>query len=379
MKKLLIMASLFWPQKNSGGPPISIMNLISAIKDSFEIYIISNHHEIGETDRLPKIADGWNVFPFGKAWYIPAGEHTSKNVAKLIEEIAPDVIYQNSFFSVNDLLPVLRYKKQHQNVKVIVAPRGELYPERYRKGYVKKKLYSMLFRYSGLLRDVYFQGTGEDECKQEHEILGIGEKYLYNVQNLSLTAGESTAIQKNVGELNLVYIARIHPTKNLLFAIECLAGMTGKVKYDIYGSIEDKAYWELCKRAIAALPKNVTVTYCGVIEHEDVSKTLRAYHAYYMPTTGENFGHSIVEAMLLGRSVIISDQTPWTEVNGHGGYALPLEKQEPYERALRTLCQSGQAEFDGMRAMAKAYIEEKLNVEEIIRQYIAMFDGASTQ
>ena len=37
MKKLLIMASLFWPQKNSGGPPISILNLVQSLKDRFDI------------------------------------------------------------------------------------------------------------------------------------------------------------------------------------------------------------------------------------------------------------------------------------------------------------------------------------------------------
>lgn len=240
MKRLLIMASLFWPQKNSGGPPISIMNLVTAIKGKFDIYIISNNHEIGERKKLPGIHDGWNEFAFGKAFYIPYGEHTTKNVAKLIEEVAPDVIYQNSFFSVNDLLPVLQYKKKHKDVKVIVAPRGEFYPERYHKGYIKKKLYSMIFRYSGMLNDVYFQGTGEDECAQERDILGIKEDHLCDVQNLSLVADEFMPIKKNKGELHLVYIARIHPTKNTLMGIQWLSEVQGNVIYDIYGSVEDQ-------------------------------------------------------------------------------------------------------------------------------------------
>ena len=40
-KRLLIMASLFYPQKKGGGPPISIKNLVDSIYDKFEIYIIS--------------------------------------------------------------------------------------------------------------------------------------------------------------------------------------------------------------------------------------------------------------------------------------------------------------------------------------------------
>lgn len=375
MKKLLIMASLFWPQKKSGGPPISIMNLVTAIKDTFDVYIISNNHEIGEMEKLPGIHDGWNEFSFGKVFYIPYGEHTTKTVFMLIENVVPDVIYQNSFFSVNDLFPVLQYKRKHKNVKVIVAPRGELYPERYSKGYMKKKLYSMFFRYSGLLKDVYFQGTGKDECDQERDILGIKEDHLYNVQNLSLVANDYTPIKKSKGELRLAYIARIHPTKNTLAGIQWLSEVEGNIVYDIYGSIENKQYWEQCEDAIAKLPTNITVEYKGVIDHDAVPDTLARYHAYYMPTTGENFGHSIVESMLLGRPIIISDQTPWTDVNGQGGFAFPIDQKEKFINALAFLCDREQNEFDLLIKQIKTYIEEKLNVKEIIQEYIRMFGG----
>ena len=69
-KKVLIMASLFWPQKNGGGPPISIMNIVRAIKNDFSIYIISNNHEVGEKEPLEGVISGWNEFDFGKVYYV---------------------------------------------------------------------------------------------------------------------------------------------------------------------------------------------------------------------------------------------------------------------------------------------------------------------
>ena len=112
MKKLLIMASLFWPQKNSGGPPISIMNLVQSVKDRFDIYIISKNHEINDDKPLEGILPGWNRFEFGKAFYTSKDKHTFKIITRLIGEVEPDVIYQNSFFSIDDLLPVLAYKRK---------------------------------------------------------------------------------------------------------------------------------------------------------------------------------------------------------------------------------------------------------------------------
>lgn len=374
MKKLLIMASLFWPQKNSGGPPISIMNLVKSVKNKFDIYIISKNHEINDDKPLEGIFPGWNQFEFGKAFYTSKDEHTFKSITRLIEDIEPDVIYQNSFFSIDDLLPVLAYKKKHKNVKVIVAPRGEFCPERLQVGKLKKTVYGKLFRYSGLLKDVYFQGTGQEECMQEKAFLGIPDDHLMNIQNISLPVnGLHGSIEKKPNELKLVYVARIHPTKNTLKAIEWLEGLSGNVQYDIYGSIENEMYWKQCQDAIARLPQNITVRYKGVIDHDQVASTIAGYHAYYMPTTGENFGHSIVEAMLMGKPVVISDQTPWTDVNDNGGFAISLNDEKAFGATLRNLCEMDEADYRVCEKKIQDYIGKKLNVEETVRNYITAF------
>ena len=376
MKKLLIMASLFWPQKKSGGPPISILNLVKSIKDSFDIYIISKNHEIGEDKPLDGISEGWNEFDFGKAIYLSKEEHSPGNITRIIEEVNPDVIYQNSFFSGDDLLPVLFYKKRHKNVKVIVAPRGELYPERIKNGNFKKTVYGKLLKCAGLLKDIYFQGTGEDECRQENDFLGIPESHLLNIQNISVIAsGDIQGINKIKGSLRLVYIARIHPMKNTLKAIEWLAQISGDIKYDIYGPIEDKEYGNKCLEAIKSLPSNIKVEFKGSIEHSDVPAVIAGYHAYYMPTSGENFGHSIVEAMAAGRPVLISDQTPWTDVNGHGGFAIPLNDENRFCEKLKELTDMEQNEYDALCGDIREYICGKLDVDNIIRDYIKAFGG----
>ena len=376
MKKLLIMASLFWPQKNSGGPPISIMNLVQSVKDRFNIYIISKNHEINDDKPLEGILPGWNQFEFGKAFYTSKDEHTFKIITRLIEDVEPDVIYQNSFFSIDHLLPVLVYKKKHKNVKVIVAPRGEFYPERLKVGKLKKTVYSKLFRYSGLLKDVYFQGTGQEECMQEKVFLGIPDDHLMNIQNISLTVkGLHGSIEKKANELKLVYIARIHPTKNTLKAIEWLRGLSGNVQYDIYGSIEDEIYWKQCQDAIAILPQNIIVRYKGVIEHDQVASTIAGYHVYYMPTTGENFGHSIVEAMIMGKPVVISDQTPWTDVNDNGGFAISLNDEKAFISALDELVEMDIDKYSVLSGQIEKYVKGKLNIDDIIHQYIIAFDG----
>lgn len=373
MRKLLIMASMFWPQRKSGGPPVSIFNLVKQIYKDFDLYIISRNHELKETEKLPGIEDGWNTFYFGKVYYFGAGENTIKNIYSVIESVNPDVIYQNSFFSYDDVFPVLWYKRRHKYVKVIIAPRGEFYPNRFRVGLVKKTVYSRFLRYSGALKDVYFQGTGEEECEQVVSILRIPKNYTYNIQNLSLVSGGCMDIEKKPHSLRICYIARIHPTKNTLKGIQLLNGVSGNVVFDIYGSIENGEYWADCEKAIAQLPDNVQVNYLGVIDHEAVGEMIAQYHAYYMPTTGENFGHSIVEAMLLGRIVLISDQTPWTSVNNAGGYAIPLRDDLAYRKALQELCDMDAAEYRRRCLNIQNYITSELDIPGTVKEYIRVF------
>lgn len=366
------MASLFWPQKNSGGPPVSIMNVVKALKDDFSIYIISKNHELNDDKPLEGILPGWNQFDFGKAYYVPKGEHTFKNITSLIEEVSPDVIYQNSFFSADDVLPVLAYKKKHKKVKVVVAPRGEFRPIRIN---FKKTVYAKLLHYAGLLEDVYFQGLAEEECEHIERFLKIPADRNLNIPNLSIVSdNDGKVLEKKSGCVKFVYIARVHPVKNTLKAIEWLGQTQGDVQYDIYGPIEDDAYWQQCEEAISKLADNVTVNYKGVLDHNLVGETITKYHAFLMPTTGEGFGHSIVEAMLMGRPVIISDQTPWTDVNGNGGYAISLDDEEAFINAMNEIIATDEEEYQRMCCEIEQYIKERLNVREIKKRYIDAFN-----
>jgi len=373
-KKLLIMASLFWPQKNGGGPPISIMNVVKAIKDDFSISIISKNYEVTDNRPLEGVTNGWNKFDFGRVYYTPYGGHGVKTILEIMEEVSPDVIYENSFFSHDDMLPVALYKKKHKDVKVIVAPRGEFYSERVKKGYVKKVVYKTGLKALGLLKDFYWQATGEQELDYIRNFVGVNRERIFNVNNITIADREYSYIEKEKGKLTLSFIARIHPMKNILFALEILEKVKAEIVYDIYGSIEDAEYWEKCKAKIEQLPKNVKVNYCGSVEHSEVSGVLNEHHVYFMPTIGENYGHSIVESFMSARPVIISDKTPWQDLEKYGaGYDVSLDDIKSFVDAVERLAETDNDEFKRISDNALKYIKMKLNNKEVIEGYKGMF------
>jgi glycosyltransferase involved in cell wall biosynthesis len=80
------------------------------------------------------------------------------------------------------------------------------------------------------------------------------------------------------------------------------------------------------------------VTFKGNLEKRDLFEQLSRYDVLLHPTLGENFGHAIVEAMALGVPVLISDKSPWTDVEeSNAGWSLPLSQPEAFVEKLRMI------------------------------------------
>ena len=82
-------------------------------------------------------------------------------------------------------------------------------------------------------------------------------------------------------------------------------------------------------------PANVSVEYCGEIAGKRVIDVIEKYHLYVLPTLGENFGHSILEAMMSSTPLLISDKTPWRNLAEKGaGWDLPISDGDGFSQAI---------------------------------------------
>ncbi|MEM5611233.1 glycosyltransferase [Bacillus thuringiensis] len=144
--------------------------------------------------------------------------------------------------------------------------------------------------------------------------------------------------------------------KNLKGALTFLKGITGNITFDIYGPIENQNYWSACRNIIESLPNNVQVNYMGQVNNNKVHPLFSNYNAFLFPTFGENYGHVIVESLLAGCPVIISDQTPWKNLKNEGaGWTIPLEKEETFISALNDIVHMDSEEFQKLSRSASKY------------------------
>lgn len=367
MKVLIVMGG-FFPGQKFGGPPVSVDNFCSLLKNECDCFIVTSNHDMDNNNVYPNIHSGWNNRGNCKVLYLSDKEYRYKKFEAVIKEISPDIIYLQGLFQYC-VIPCLRLAKKY-NISVMLAPRGELCSGAFKKKY-KKIPYIVFLRTFNLLKNVHFQSTSNEESVAIKKYLKAENDKIHFLTNIpSIPNKQYIHEDKRSGEGKFVFISRIHPKKNLISAIEYLKNVDGDVKFDIYGPIEDKEYWNNCEKKIAELPKNVSVKYCGVLNHDKIHETFSKYNAFLFPTYSENYGHVIAESLFVGTTVIISDNTPWTDINDKNvGWAISLENKDKFTEAIQCIIDQSSDDYKKQIHLVKKYIEMKSNLIEVKKNY----------
>jgi glycosyltransferase involved in cell wall biosynthesis len=296
-----------------------------------------------------------------------------------VSEVVPQVIYLNSAFSLSTLRTVWSMRVGRlPSLPVVLAPRGELCPGALGLHPLRKWVYLRAARLAGAHRTVRWIATSELE-KQEMAQTLQGDKIVLVPQFTvvpSLQPGPPDRRSKKPGAASFVHISRITPKKNLLFLLKILTKMAGQVSLDIYGSVEDRRYWGECERVIHQMPDNIRVTLCGLVHPAQVHETLRRYDFFVLPTLSENFGHAIVEALAAATPVLISDQTPWRDLETLGaGWDVPLTAMHSWHRTLRECVDMDDGRWRAMSAAARHLVENTVGHSAMVAsdRMIALF------
>lgn len=370
--KILIVMCGFFPGKKYGGPPVSIDNFCSLLKGYADCYIVTVNHDMGDHEVYNDIHEGWNNRGNAKVLYLSDAYYNAVSFERIIVDIQPDYIYLQGLFQ-KCVYPCLRLAKKH-HIKVFLAPRGEICPAAFTKKY-KKIPYIWALRSMHLLDDVKFQSTSDEESVAIKKHLGVNNKRIYLLTNIpSLPHELSEKKAKQSGIARLVFISRILSKKNLLSAINCLKGIKGNIYFDIYGPKEDTKYWLECENAIGNLPSNVKVQYMGVLSHDDIHTAFNNYDAFLFPTYSENYGHVIAEALVSGCIPIISNRTPWNDLNtSKAGWALPLSNESAFTEAVQNVVDMDNDSIKMIRSNISQYVDNKLKLDEIKQEYLKAF------
>lgn len=376
-KKILVFIDWYLPGYKAGGPIQSVSNLVEHLKNEFDFYIITRDTDYCDTTPYAGIkSNEWNVQPDGVSiYYISTDQLTRMNIRNLIRKTEFDQVYLNGIYSYYfTLIPLVYLRKKHDK-RIVIAARGMLSEGSMNVKKTKKQFFIRAVKVLKLFDKVLFHATTETEKKEIRAVFG-GKVEVKTAANLPGKSTGRTLLkrEKKAGMIRLVNVARIAPEKNLLYALQVLKQVRTEVEFDFYGPVYDQQYWAECKFVMDELPHNVKASYKGSLESGKVAQVLETYEMMFMPTTGENFGHIILQSLSAGCPVIISDQTPWKGLAEKGiGEDLPLARMELFAEAIDRAAEMSQQEYDKASIAAFEHAAHYAENPRIIEQNRHLF------
>ena len=352
LPRILVLIDHYLPGTNTGGAVRTLAATVERLGDEFEFVVVTSDRDRGDTEPYPGAAAVPARIGKAEVHYRPSRRLRAAPLSALLRRLDPDVIFLNGFFSRTGVSTLLaRRAGRVARIPVILAPRGDFSPGALWLKRYKKRPYVRFTRCLGLCRGITWQATNECEAGHIRSAFGGGRVAdgLRIAVARDLVAGVETAMAagpavdaqaaigrgKRPGAARIVFLSRISRKKNLDGAIRLLGRVAGEVEFDIYGPVEDAGYWRECLRLLDELPRNVRAAYRGPVEADRVSEVLSGYHLLLLPTKGENFGHVILEALMAGCPVLVSDETPWRGLAVRQvGWDFPLAAPECSRAAL---------------------------------------------
>ena len=381
---VLALLTTYLPGYRSGGPLRTLANMVEHLGERFAFRVVTRDRDMGAAQPYEGVARGvWVGVGRASVLYLAVSLATAYRVVRAIRRTPHDVLYVNSFFApLFSIVPLLaRRFGLIPRRPVIVATRGEMAPSALGQKERKKQLFIALSRFLGLHRDVWWQVSSPYEQADLIRRLGVDEGRVLVAPNAPSGLGSTEDVRVPPHDpLRAVFVARIAPMKNLPFALDVLAKVDRDVVFDVYGTVEDRAYFEACLRALEGMRGRVRAAYHGPLPHDDVARVLAEHHLLFFPTQGENYGHVIAEALAVGTPVLISDRTPWRDLEAQGaGWDLPLEDPRRFVEVIEAYADTREEERARLRASTLRYAAARMQDPEVLRQNVVMFETALGQ
>jgi len=116
------------------------------------------------------------------------------------------------------------------------------------------------------------------------------------------------------------------------------------------------------------------VNYNGQAPNQIVNEIYKDNHVAILLTLGENFGHSISEALIGGCPVIISDRTPWKNLENYNvGYDISLDEDNRIIEAINYFIKIDDNKYKLMSKDAFEFAKKNSNTDEDIYKYHVLF------
>lgn len=381
--KILIFCDYYLPGYKSGGGMRTIVNMIDRLCEKYDFWVVTRDHD-GKLDleqyKTVEI-NRWNSVRNAQVFYLSKDNVKMSKIREVVLEVNPDLYYANSFFATLSIFLVnLRKLRRIPYKKMVIAPCGELSEGSLQLKSLKKWAFLKWSKLLGLHQDINWKASSELERDEIYEIKGKGGEVFISPDLPPKAINEDFSFERKpekvAGSARMIFLSRFTRKKNFKWLLDKLFFVKGDLLIDIYGPLEDADYWTECVSIIKRLPGNIVVETKGSIPYEETGLKLLDYHFFVLPTLSENFGHVFLEAMAAGCPLLISDRTPWLNLQSKGiGWELPLENGGVgWIETINSCVAMDSADFGEISKNARNYATNWLAKDSVEKKTVELLD-----
>ncbi|MEM9771641.1 MAG: glycosyltransferase [Cyanobacteria bacterium P01_D01_bin.73] len=295
-----------------------------------------------------------------------------------------DLIEVHSFFSY--VCTITAVVARFKNKPYVINPHGHFLPWVINQKALKKRIYMMLVEGKNLNK------ANAIHCSTQQEALDVRHNGIraspfvvpYGVDLSPEMADPKQVLKDRYGVATstpvILFLSRLHPKKRLDFLLDVLEKLKGQASFHLMiGGSGDEEYEAVLNAQVSQLGLSDHVTFAGFVGGVTKDLLLQSADIFALPTYGENFGISTVEAMAAKVAVITTPAlqlAPDIEAAG-AGIIVPGE-QQPWVNALGELLRSPeQRQIMGQRGaqLARSQYDWDVVGRQLAEVYRSVLDG----
>ncbi|WP_320978407.1 glycosyltransferase [Bacteroides sp.] len=289
----------------------------------------------------------------------------SKNLKCALEVSDYDIYHTNGMWMYSNHITckMARAKKK----PYIISPHGMLYPSALAiKRWKKWPMLRFWFN-----KDIHSATCLHATCMQEMEhcrTFGYKGSIAVIPNPVVFPEGVELATNKPSGRKQIGFLGRLHPIKkveNLIYALSILSKEEQSgLSLQIMGKYDD-CYEEFLKAEVKRLGLEDCVEFVGFVSGKDKYDRLSRLWALMVPSTQENFGMIVPEALICGTPVYASLGTPWGELNECQCGWWKDNEPETIAKVMLEILSMSEAEVVAMGARGRKLMEEEYEQHKV--------------
>jgi glycosyltransferase involved in cell wall biosynthesis len=384
-RRILVLCDYYLPGIKAGGGLWTVHNMIERLSDRYEFRVVCRNHD-GPGDRAPfadVITGEWNAVGSARVMYLNPRSITQRNIATLISEVRPDMVFLNSVFSRPTRKFLLaRRRGLIPDLPVVLATTGELAERAIAGGWLKKRAFLAFARRFHLYKGIVWRASSAVEKAEVKNEFGIEADVLIapdlTPRSILPEFDRAQKPAKSPGSAKFICVGRVSRLKNIKFLLSCFAEIeNGNIDLELVGPHEDGQYWSDCLDIIDRLPPNINVRPLGGLPNSVVLEKMMMAHFFVLPTLNENFGYVFLEAMAAGCPLLISDVTVWNDIEArNAGLCVSTNDRTKWIEAIAKYVAADQTQYDTWSRSARDYAVHYLSNSAIERPTIELIEHA---